>query len=197
MAEGIGAFLHIVVYLVIGILAATAGFGDAGWRLAVFVGATLLVARPVAILLSFLGLSMPPRERAYIAWFGPKAVASLYYALVVIGTTTPHRVLVAQATIFTVLASVVLHSSTPSIATRWLTPAGEAAGHLDVHRDVPGDEHHRSRLRREPLAGLQRDDDGGGLPFASRARRMSAEASRSLQQKTACGFSARSRFATR
>ena len=49
-----------------------------------------------------------------------------------------------------------------------LQPADQAAGHLDVHRDVAGDEHHRAGLRGHPLAGLKRHDDDRCLALADR-----------------------------
>jgi hypothetical protein len=48
-----------------------------------------------------------------------------------------------------------------------LQPAHHATGHLHVHRDVTGDEHHRAGLRSELLARLKCDDDGGRLTFTN------------------------------
>jgi len=128
LATGISSVLQVVAYVVIGALAATVGPGASWWRLAVFIAATLAVARPAAIGVSFLGLAMPRRERAFAAWFGPKAVASLVYALLVLATVVPHRALIAEVTVYAVLASVLAHSATQHAGTRWLAGATRSRG---------------------------------------------------------------------
>src|SRR5437588_1373001 len=50
---------------------------------------------------------------------------------------------------------------------RPLQAADETAGHLDVHRHVAGDEHHRAGLGDQLLAGLERDDDRGSVPLTN------------------------------
>src|SRR5579862_2606845 len=58
-----------------------------------------------------------------------------------------------------------------------LQAAGETAGHLDVHRDVPGGEHHRAGLRGQLFAGLESHDDCRRLPFSDGRVHRSLEAS--------------------
>ena len=48
-----------------------------------------------------------------------------------------------------------------------LEAAGQPAGHLDVHRDITGNEHHRASLRSKPFTGLKGHDHGGRLAFAN------------------------------
>lgn len=120
LTKGLSEALQVVVYLVIGALAASLGSLTSWWRVGLFVAVALLAARPAAIALSFIGLPMPHRQKLFIAWFGPKAVASLLYALLVFATRTPHRSLILQVTVFTVLASVLVHSMTQRAGTRWL-----------------------------------------------------------------------------
>jgi NhaP-type Na+/H+ or K+/H+ antiporter len=136
LAAGISSVLQVVVYLIIGALAAAVGLGASWWRLAVFIAATLIVARPAAIGVSFLGLPMPRRERAFVAWFGPKAVASLVYGLLILATTVPHRTLITQVTVFTVLASTLAHSATQHVGTRWLATGARRS---DGTQAQPGD----------------------------------------------------------
>ncbi|HEY6790216.1 MAG TPA: hypothetical protein VI365_23195 [Trebonia sp.] len=50
-----------------------------------------------------------------------KAVASLVYGLLTLATSVPHRTLITQVTVFTVLASTLAHSATQHAGTRWLT----------------------------------------------------------------------------
>ena len=49
-----------------------------------FIVFALLVARPVAVELALAGTGMPRPHKAFIAWFGPKGVASMLFALLVL-----------------------------------------------------------------------------------------------------------------
>jgi NhaP-type Na+/H+ and K+/H+ antiporter len=44
----------------------------------------------VAVLLSFVGVDMPRPNKLFIAWFGAKGVASMLFALFVLGS--PRRI---------------------------------------------------------------------------------------------------------
>ena len=45
---------------------------------------TLLIARPVAVWIALLGTGTSRAETAFMAWFGPKGVATMAFALLVI-----------------------------------------------------------------------------------------------------------------
>jgi NhaP-type Na+/H+ or K+/H+ antiporter len=45
----------------------------------------IVLIRPLAVLGSFIGSSVPIRQRAFIGWFGIRGVGSFYYAAVGIG----------------------------------------------------------------------------------------------------------------
>lgn len=77
IAEKIG---ELALVLMLGTLLSTGGLqlpGASGWAL---VALLLLVIRPAATLLAFLGSTLPMRERLFIGWFGVRGIGSLYYA---------------------------------------------------------------------------------------------------------------------
>ncbi|WP_163849473.1 cation:proton antiporter [Pseudooceanicola aestuarii] len=71
---------HATILLVSGVfilLAAGLDFGELSalnWRAAIFVGVIMLVARPVTVLVSLIGSGVPWRERALVAFTGPRGV---------------------------------------------------------------------------------------------------------------------------
>ncbi|MGB0498729.1 MAG: cation:proton antiporter [Rubricella sp.] len=71
---------HATVLLVSGVFVLLAANLDPqavlslDWRAALFVALTVLVARPVTVLLSLAGTDIPWKERALIAWIGPRGV---------------------------------------------------------------------------------------------------------------------------
>lgn len=52
-----------------------------GWLFAIL---ALVIARPVALYVSFLGSKLTAREQAAAMWFGPKGFASVVYGLLVL-----------------------------------------------------------------------------------------------------------------
>ena len=122
-AEVIEKFGELVVILLLGTMVTTGALqvpGLAGWLLAPLL---LLVIRPALVMALFARSRMNVRERAFVAWFGVRGVAALYYALVVIGAD----VLSAseEATVFwtvavCVMVSIVMHGLSATTAMRRL-----------------------------------------------------------------------------
>ena len=62
------------------------GLFDDGWAAVAIVVVTLLVARPVAIWIALVGhAASTRRRRRFMAWFGPKGVATMTFSLLVLG----------------------------------------------------------------------------------------------------------------
>lgn len=72
----------------------------------------LLLARPAGLLVSFLGTSMPRKERLAAAWFGPKGLASVLYGLWVLQSGVPWAMEMYALIALAVVLSVVVHTST-------------------------------------------------------------------------------------
>src|SRR5919106_6206934 len=79
--ESVSATFQVITFFVFGALIAATGWHGETWNLVAFVAFALLVARPAAVLLSFLGVGLPRSQKLFIAWFGPKGVASMLFAL--------------------------------------------------------------------------------------------------------------------
>jgi sodium/hydrogen antiporter len=72
-------FAELAVIVLLGTLVTAGSFaapGLAGWLIAPFL---ILVVRPVGVLLLLSRSTMSPGERVFLAWFGVKGVAALYY----------------------------------------------------------------------------------------------------------------------
>ena len=112
-AEREGQLLSLVVFFVFGTVA-IGYLGDATWGVIAFAALSLTLVRmgPVAIALSGSGLSKA--SVAFIGWFGPRGLASIILALVVVEEEPdlPGLDLIIAATTATVLASVFLHGIT-------------------------------------------------------------------------------------
>lgn len=64
---------------------------------------------------------------AFVAWFGPKGVASMLFALFVLNSQAPDRSLVFDIAAFVILSSILAHGLTDTLAARWIAePAPDA-----------------------------------------------------------------------
>ena len=65
-----------------------------------FIPFALLIARPVAVMTALAGTSIPGPHKAFIAWFGPKGVASMLFALLVLDAGVANGLLVFDIAAF-------------------------------------------------------------------------------------------------
>lgn len=128
-AEVVEKFCELGLILLLGSMVTTAGVREVGLSGWLLVPVLLFVIRPLATGVAFFGSSMPPRERAFIAWFGVRGVGSLYYVTVALGLGFLN-VQESRDLFWTVAAcivtSVVLHGVTASpLSRRLLRPPAQ------------------------------------------------------------------------
>jgi NhaP-type Na+/H+ or K+/H+ antiporter len=119
-AENVSAISQVITFFVFGALIVATGYEGELWQLLLFVPFALLVARPAAIRLSFLRGGLAGAQRLFIAWFGPKGVASMLFALFVLNSKVPSRSLIFDIAAFTILASIAAHGLTDTVGARWI-----------------------------------------------------------------------------
>jgi NhaP-type Na+/H+ and K+/H+ antiporter len=82
-------------------------------------GVTLFVARPVAVAIVLRRAAVSPSARAFIAWFGPRGLASLLLALLVVQARMAGGETILAIAGIVVTVSVVLHGVTATPLTTW------------------------------------------------------------------------------
>jgi NhaP-type Na+/H+ or K+/H+ antiporter len=117
-AENVSVIFQVLTFFVFGALIVATGYHGDVWRLLLFVPFALLIARPAAIQLSFLRAGLPGPQRWFVAWFGPKGVASMLFALFVLDSDVAGRSLIFDIAAFTILASIVAHGLTDTLGAR-------------------------------------------------------------------------------
>lgn len=118
--ENVSAIFQVLTFFVFGALIVSTGYSEAILPLAAFILFAFLVARPAALLLAFVRTRIPGPQKVFMAWFGPKGVASMLFALFVLNSQSPDRSLVFDIAAFVVLASIVAHGLTDTVGTRWI-----------------------------------------------------------------------------
>ena len=119
-SENVSSILQVLAFFVFGALIVAVGVGVGVGLLLVFIVFALLVARPLAVAISFLRVKLPTPHRAFIAWFGPKGVASMLFALFVLNSAVGERELIFEVAAFVILASILAHGLSDTLGTNWI-----------------------------------------------------------------------------
>jgi NhaP-type Na+/H+ or K+/H+ antiporter len=119
-SENVSSILQVLTFFAFGALIITTGYHSNVALLIGFIAFALFVARPVAIFLSFLRVDLPQPHRAFIAWFGPKGVAGMLFAVLVLNSDVAEGNAIFEAAAFVILASILIHGATDTLGTGWI-----------------------------------------------------------------------------
>jgi NhaP-type Na+/H+ or K+/H+ antiporter len=121
-SEDVVELVKLGVFLVFGAILTLEGlFGD-DWAAVAIALFTLLVARPVAVFAALAGSrQVDVAEKGFMAWFGPKGVATMAFALFVLGSGVPEAERVFNIAAVCVLASIVAHGLTDHAGSEWIS----------------------------------------------------------------------------
>ena len=132
-SENISSILQVLTFFVFGALIIDTGYHGSVALLIAFIAFALLIARPLAIWLSFLRVEMPNPHRAFIAWFGPKGVAGMLFAVFVLNSDVGEAGTIFETAAFVILVSIIVHGLSDTLGARWIERRMQGDGE-------PGDE---------------------------------------------------------
>ena len=125
LSEDIVEIVKLGVFVVFGSLLTFDGlFGD-GFAAVAIVGVTLLVARPVAIWLALLGAGLPASWTWFMAWFGPKGVATMTFSLLVLADAIPANERLFNIAALCVFVSILAHGLSDTPGVDWIAKRAE------------------------------------------------------------------------
>jgi NhaP-type Na+/H+ or K+/H+ antiporter len=126
-SEDIIEVVKLGVFLVFGAIFTFDTLFEDGWTAVAVAAFTLLVARPVAVFAALTGArDVDTAGKAFMSWFGPKGVATMTFALFVLGSTVPEGGRIAAIAALTVFISIIVHGLTDTRGSEWMARRGEA-----------------------------------------------------------------------
>jgi sodium/hydrogen antiporter len=126
-SENVSSILQVLTFFAFGGLIVATGFHGSVALLIAFILFALVLARPIAISLSFFRVGLPGPHRAFIAWFGPKGVAGILFAELVLNSDAGHASTIFETAAFVILASIVVHGLTDTVGAKWIERRMEPA----------------------------------------------------------------------
>ena len=133
--EETGALVSLLVWLAFGAVALVPAMEIVTWPMVLYAILSLTVVRMVPVAVALIGARLDWATVTLVAWFGPRGLASVVFALLALeelGGPTAVRAVAVIA--ITVVLSVVLHGATAEpLAVRYARRvAGRAAGSADA-----------------------------------------------------------------
>jgi sodium/hydrogen antiporter len=128
-AADIVEIVKLGIFVVFGSLLTLDGLFASGWASIGIVAFALLVARPTALAVALIGTSTDAATRAFIAWFGPKGVATMTFALLVLGEHVPGANEIFNLAALAVFTSIILHGLTDTPGANWIARVYERRQH--------------------------------------------------------------------
>jgi NhaP-type Na+/H+ or K+/H+ antiporter len=119
-AEEVVEIVKLGIFAVFGSLLSIHGlFGD-GWAAVAVVAGTFLIARPAAVWVALAGTRIGAASKAFMAWFGPKGVATMTFSLLILSRHIHSGERIFNLAALAVFVSILAHGLTDTPGTRWI-----------------------------------------------------------------------------
>lgn len=111
-AEGAGDALALIVWFTYGTLAIGLLFDHFSWQAVVYAVLSLTVIRMLPVYLCLIGKRLRWDTLLFIGWFGPRGLASIVFAVMVMGAQLPGDTTILAAVAWTIVLSIMGHGLT-------------------------------------------------------------------------------------
>ncbi|MEA2381969.1 MAG: sodium/hydrogen antiporter [Solirubrobacteraceae bacterium] len=125
-ADDIIEIVKLGIFVVFGALLTVDGLFSDGWAAVAIAAVTLLVARPVAVAIALAGTRVSRAALAFMAWFGPKGVATMTFSLLVLGSDVAAGERIFNLAALVVFCSIVVHGLSDTPGSEWMARRAEA-----------------------------------------------------------------------
>ena len=108
-SEGAGETLALLTWFVFGATVIGQAFEYFTWEMLVYALLSLTVIRMLPVFLSLSGTGESTSSKLFLGWFGPRGLASIVFAIIVLNKGVPGGEFIAMVVVLTVFLSLVAH----------------------------------------------------------------------------------------
>ena len=108
-SEGIGETLALMTWFVFGAAVIGQSIQHFTWEMVVYALLSLTVIRMLPIFLSLTGTGESTSSKLFLGWFGPRGLASIVFAVIVLNEGVPGGQFIAMVVVLTVSLSLIAH----------------------------------------------------------------------------------------
>jgi NhaP-type Na+/H+ or K+/H+ antiporter len=121
-AEGTGNIMALITWVIFGAAVVSKAIGNFSWIVVLYAILSLTLIRMLPVFFSLGGLQANTEEKLFIGWFGPRGLASIVFAVIVVNANLPNNGILAMTVVCTVILSIVFHGLS---ANPWAKGFGE------------------------------------------------------------------------
>jgi len=121
-AEGTGDTLALVTWVIFGAAVVGQAVGHFSWLILLYAILSLTLIRMLPVFLSLTGSGIDTEGKLFIGWFGPRGLASIVFAVIVVNSELANTGPLAMTVVCTIALSIIFHGIT---ANPWAKAYGE------------------------------------------------------------------------
>jgi sodium/hydrogen antiporter len=119
-ADELVEIVKLGIFFVFGSLLTLNALTREGWTAVLFVAVVFLIARPLAVWVALLGTRTDRATRLFMGWFGPKGVATMTFALLVLDQNISNGTRIFDLTALVVFCSIIVHGLSDTPGANWI-----------------------------------------------------------------------------
>ena len=121
LIEELGGVLNAITFIVFGAVILGPALGDATWAIAAYAVLSLTLVRMLPVGIAMLGTGARRQTVGFLGWFGPRGLASIVFAVILVEEGgLPHDDVIITAIVITIGLSVLAHGLTAApLANRY------------------------------------------------------------------------------
>jgi len=108
-AEGTGDTLALITWVVFGAVVVGQTPSSFSWQAVVYALLSLTVIRMLPVFLVLAGTGLHTDEKLFMAWFGPRGLASIVFGVIVIQAQLPGGDTITMTVALTIIFSIIAH----------------------------------------------------------------------------------------
>ncbi|WP_262265715.1 cation:proton antiporter [Microvirga yunnanensis] len=113
-AEGAGDIFALLTWVLFGAAVIGQALGQLSWEVLAYAVLSLTAIRMVPVWVALAGTGIRADGRLFLGWFGPRGLASIVFAIIVLDASLPGSETLTAAVAWTVILSIVAHGLTAS-----------------------------------------------------------------------------------
>ena len=125
-AEGTAETLALVTWVMFGSAVVGQSLGFFSWQVVVYAVLSLTIVRMLPMFVSLTGSGESTTSKLFLGWFGPRGLASIVFAIIVLNSGVEGGGVLAMTVVCTVTLSIFAHGLTANPLARVLGPRMES-----------------------------------------------------------------------
>jgi NhaP-type Na+/H+ or K+/H+ antiporter len=121
-AEGTGDTIALITWVIFGAAVVGKAVGHFTWLIWLYSIMSLTLIRMLPVFLCLTGMGVSTEGKLFIGWFGPRGLASIVFAVIVVNAKVPNSGTIAATAVCTIMLSILAHGIS---ANPWAKSFGE------------------------------------------------------------------------